>query len=772
MLRFPRLFIAVTIWYVSITLAPNGHSQVQSPPQLPSTGEQTKGPAEPADADWSKKRQEIEQRLQQAQKIIDEANSSEPSEGPSKRLLTEIEMLKYLDLVYAQQQSAAELAEELAEEDRALQDDLERLRDAGPQEPRPYSFLLLDELRDELSAEQARKESSEAEVDTSQRLLESIRHTREDAERQRRLAKDNLPANRNADANAELTDSYELAVLYCEVVGEAEKLKLAEIANSKRRSQLNDRRLIYLQEKVDAVAPHVTFSQQDLDQRLALLQEVEDEIQQEMRNLQTNLKSAEQQWWQARQRQSQASEQDEVLDEQLTAWRLTQDVCKQEVSLLNQDLSDLVTHRYVWGQRFQIINGTATTQQLFDWKRKSVDATERILRAKELVNIQMKEARLDLMEDEKRLRIARSQDAPTAAWIEHQLQQRQRLVNALGSRLVRIDFAERLVKKLVSELGDDVKPKTATDWLAITGQTAKTAWNYEIVAIDDQPITVRKIVGGLVLLLFGYYVSRWLSRLVGGRLLPRFGMDEGVASALQTIAFYFLLAMFGFVTLEVINLPVTVFAFMGGAIAIGVGFGSQNILNNFISGLILLAERPIRVGDLVEVDGMHANIEHIGARSTRVKTGSNLEIIVPNSKFLENNVTNLTLSDTRIRTSVAIGVAYGSPTRTVTKLLQEAVQANPNVLLQPEPITLFRDFGDNALHFEVHFWIQMRTVMQRLRVESEIRHTIDEMCAEANITIAFPQRDIHLDTIRPIEITLRDTSNQSADLPSQMRRAA
>ena len=120
--------------------------------------------------------------------------------------------------------------------------------------------------------------------------------------------------------------------------------------------------------------------------------------------------------------------------------------------------------------------------------------------------------------------------------------------------------------------------------------------------------------------------------------------------------------------LELIHLPLTVFAFMGGAVAIGVGFGSQNVLNNFMSGLILLAERPIRVGDLVDIDGLYGTIEHVGARSTRVKTGSNLEIIVPNSKFLENNVTNWTLSDARIRVSVQVGVAYGTPTGKVSRV--------------------------------------------------------------------------------------------------------
>jgi len=247
-------------------------------------------------------------------------------------------------------------------------------------------------------------------------------------------------------------------------------------------------------------------------------------------------------------------------------------------------------------------------------------------------------------------------------------------------------------------------------------------------------------------------------------------MSQGAISATQNIVFYLLLICCVFIALEIINLPLTVFAFMGGAIAIGIGFGSQNVLNNFISGLILLAESPVRVGDLVDIQGLQGTIEHIGARSTRVKTGANIEIIVPNSSLLENNVTNWTLSDTRIRTSVSVGVAYGSPVDEVVSLLKRTVLEHTQVLQTPEPIILFKEFGDNALNFEAHFWIHMRRLMDRERVNSDIRIAAERAFDVAGITIAFPQRDIHLDTVRPIEVNLRTTAD--ARKPSPFDKAA
>jgi small-conductance mechanosensitive channel len=195
---------------------------------------------------------------------------------------------------------------------------------------------------------------------------------------------------------------------------------------------------------------------------------------------------------------------------------------------------------------------------------------------------------------------------------------------------------------------------------------------------------------------------------------------------------------------------------LGGALAIGIGFGSQNIVNNFISGLILLVERPIKEGDIVEIDSSTGTVEHIGPRSTRIKTPSNTHIVVPNSAFLEKNVVNWTLADDLIRAKIELGVAYGSPTREVESILLEVVKTHPKTLDSPEPIVLFRDFGDNALVFEVDFWLRMPTIRDRRIVESDIRHTIAETLQNRGISIPFPQRDLHLDTLKPLDIRLLD----------------
>ncbi len=280
------------------------------------------------------------------------------------------------------------------------------------------------------------------------------------------------------------------------------------------------------------------------------------------------------------------------------------------------------------------------------------------------------------------------------------------------------------------------------------------ALTYPLIVLDGQVITTAILVVAIVLLLLGYVVSRRLTRALGDTLVRHGGFDAGAAAAIQTLGFYALFAAFAITALRLVHFPLTVFTILGGALAIGVGFGSQNVMNNFISGLILMLERPIRPGDLVLVEGTHGTVDHIGARSTRIRVPNNTHMIVPNSFLLENNLVNFTLSDDVLRTQVNIGVAYGSPTRDVERLIRQALAAEPDVLGSYESHVLFADFGDNALLFEALFWVRARTPIDRRRIESEVRFRIDDLFRAHGIVIAFPQRDVHLDGARPLDVRL------------------
>jgi small-conductance mechanosensitive channel len=278
--------------------------------------------------------------------------------------------------------------------------------------------------------------------------------------------------------------------------------------------------------------------------------------------------------------------------------------------------------------------------------------------------------------------------------------------------------------------------------------------NHPITTISGMPLTVGTVLLSLVLLVLGYGVSRRLSRLLARFAARRLNLETGHATALETLGFYVLFIAFAITALRLVNFPLTAFTIAGGALAIGVGFGSQNLMNNFMSGLILLLERPVRVGDLVEVEGTYGTIENIGARSTRVRASDNTQIIVPNSFFLQSNVVNFTLSDDVIRTQVNVGVIYGSPTRRVESIIRQVLKEHPRILDDHEPRILFSDFGDNSLNFVAFVWIRARSIMERRQIESDVRFRIDDLFREAGIVIAFPQRDVHLDGTGPIDVRL------------------
>ncbi|MEZ4871222.1 MAG: mechanosensitive ion channel [Bdellovibrionales bacterium] len=274
-------------------------------------------------------------------------------------------------------------------------------------------------------------------------------------------------------------------------------------------------------------------------------------------------------------------------------------------------------------------------------------------------------------------------------------------------------------------------------------------WQFRLYEVDGNPITLGTLFIGIFLLFVGYLWARRLSQQITNKVLTRFEIDESIRASLSQVIFYVLLIIFTLFILHLLNIPVTVFTVLGGALAIGVGFGSQNIVNNFISGLVLMVERPIRVGDVIDVGTLQGTVEEIGTRSTKVKSFDNTHVVVPNSSFLEKNVLNWTLSDNVVRNKVIVGVAYGSPARKVEELLLEVAESNEHILRHPKPAVIFSDFGDSALIFELYYYARLRTMIELKKIASEIRFSIDDCFRQSGVVISFPQRDVYLDITHP-----------------------
>ncbi|MFQ3222227.1 MAG: small-conductance mechanosensitive channel [Porticoccaceae bacterium] len=257
-------------------------------------------------------------------------------------------------------------------------------------------------------------------------------------------------------------------------------------------------------------------------------------------------------------------------------------------------------------------------------------------------------------------------------------------------------------------------------------------------------VTVGQLVFIPLVITCGYLLLNWLVRRITKQMHRR-SMDVNLVQVVRRAIYILGLIVLSISLLEMLNVPLSAFAFISGAVAIGIGFGAQNIINNFISGWILIWERPISINDFIETGGVSGTVEEINTRSTKIRRVDGVHLLVPNSKLLEETVTNWTLEDKLFRCTVRVGVAYGSDVDKVRNLLQKAVVAHELILTEPPPQIIFEDFGDSSLVFDAYFWVYSVGDKSAREIRSDIRFIINRSFADNGITIAFPQRDIHID---------------------------
>jgi len=274
--------------------------------------------------------------------------------------------------------------------------------------------------------------------------------------------------------------------------------------------------------------------------------------------------------------------------------------------------------------------------------------------------------------------------------------------------------------------------------------------------IGSQRISIGLLIVALAILYGSYFASSIIERLLMKGLLIRRSLEMGVRHAIARLVHYFLIFMAFLLAISALGFDITKLTIMLSALGVGIGFGLQTIVNNFVSGLILLFERPVRVGDTVEFGGNWANIKKIGLRATTVETFDNADVIIPNADLVGNQVTNWTLTSRQVRLIVPVGVAYGSDVPLVIEKLMSCARSNPLVVEKPAPQVLFLGFGESSLDFELRAWVT--NFDNRLRVISELHQEIDRSFRKAKIEIAFPQRDLHLRSVDE-SVSLTQTGN-------------
>ena len=632
--------------------------------------------------------------------------------------------------------------------------------------PPPYSALRVDALRDTLDNQHEKLQAMTARWQSFEAEKVDLNRSRQRSAEASRLADDRLARASNEAEQLQARRAKELAVLQHQVA-DAELLAL-NIGQEALKPQMALQRKIIedLQRAVERVLPHQRLSEADMEIVRTRAKVATEKLKAE---IDASVSA----------HNKRLAERDRLVregikagqggDERALRLRFLDDALETDLVVL-RGLSWVQLLAQQWGDaielRFNALDGTPEEMRvaLAGLQKLKLGFEDRLNITKE----QRRALRLSIREQESRLAAATPKSA--------EYRYAEEMLGLLQKRNVMFDRVEVIVANFERQLGrwesdfgggglssqvERVRQvlRDAVRWLGV-------AWHYELFSVEDfvevdgsrvpvsYGVTVDKSVGALMLFVLGYWLLSRLSRLVQRVLVRRFGVEEQLA---QVVRRWLVIVMNMVLVIFVLNLariPLTVFAFMGGALAIGVGFGTQTIIKNLISGIIILFERKIRVGDIVNIGETTGHVVAVDLRATTISAFDGVEALVPNSNFLENPVVNWTYSSPSIRREIRIGVAYGSDTRLAASILAQCAREHAHVLAEPVPEVFFEDYGDSALLFVLVYWVKLGLQVGPRRVDSDLRHAIGDRFVEAGIGVPFPQRDIRLEVSGPLPIQI------------------
>lgn len=742
-----------------------------------STSSQTPLPA--TDAEIDKKIAKLESRLSDLQLQATPAAEqlgllvAKPDElRKQARLISELRIImdKYVQIL-RELKEIRKIKRDRTEEIKAWQ---------GFTEKPPFPISFLDGLRDSILSHKLDLQTLQLRLTIAKGDLKQFAKNLKESGKEQRLAEERLGKNTGTPTQLRQGWLRQLTQLQNDLneVGvassETQRLVLEEAIASKKEY------IRFLEQKLNVADKVSPLTKIDLEQKLQELDNQRRNLEDELNSAQKKDADAKKEFQQTRdalgQTQAALEKVSKPTSKQLAELsRLQTAVAAHEVyaetsgakiELLKGMLQLVAISNTMWEDRFWITQN----HDLLTMKEK-IQQTQRILALinlwKEYIRtrlsswITLVQGQRDKLNEVDKRHKARQADLIILKAYE----ERQAMLLRGAESLSRV---ERLANRLNDELTDRAEhapfESRLREKVSMALSFINRVWNTELYVAEETiiaegqkivnpiSVTVGKVIKALIILIAGTWVSRRLIKPIQWIVTKRFKKDESVSQQVGKVTFLILFVGVLVFSLISVNIPLAVFAFLGGALAIGIGFGAQNLINNFISSLILLFDRSISVGDIVEIDGQGGRVVSIGMRSSHIIGYDGIEFLVPNSQFLQHKVTNWTLSDKRRRYSISVGVAYGSPTQEVSRQLLKAVGENDLVLQDPLPIVLFEQFADSALIFSVYFWLTLDPSTDNRAVLSDIRHNITELLGRAGIVISFQQRDIHVDSIRPIEI--------------------
>ncbi len=649
----------------------------------------------------------------------------------------------------------------------------------GFSEKPPYPLSLVDSLRDKINARQIEIHTTEMSLVASEGELADFTSALRESRTKLRLAGERLDQSIGKPEEGRRRWLLALATRRNDLNETGAVTRGVQVQMHQEALAWLRQEVTFLNQKFAQAAGNFRFTREELDKKLKDLDTRHDQLKQD---LEAALKAEDyERTVQEKARESLQRFKDntptetvsprlEALRDDLEAQQVRVDTASLKALSLRVLIRMLIMERNVWLNRYQFANsekGMATP----DSGQLKKDQ-ETLMHWKQFLRLRLDGVANNIRSQETRISSPgiSDRDRANARMLIAAYQEQRNIAFRVDER---ISGLEQLIQSYAGEISartEKGKPVEAKmrNLLDVTLTYAGKIWNMDLyvaeetVVVDGQKIvrsrsvTIGKVVQALLIFFIGIAVGKKFMRPVSRLAARKFSLNENDTQVFGRVTYYLLFICILVFSLITVNIPLAVFAFFGGALAIGVGFGAQTLIGNFISGLILLFDRTISINDVVEVDGHRGRVTAINIRSSRVRRFDGIEVLIPNSHFLQQNVVNLTLSDPYTRFEIAVGVAYGTPTRTAEETIFRAVMAQPEVQSDPAPFVVFEDFADSSLNFRAFFWIALDPSINSNIIRSEIRHRIGEYLAQANISIPFPQRDLHLDAARPLEVVIRE----------------
>ena len=774
----PSLAAAVAAYAMFVLVAPAG-AQLSLP--IPSSSKDTaptnatkaSPPADPA-----KRLAEVRATLARLEQTNAQAEGS-PAGTPESELGDRIRLLHQLERSLAQRLDAEDRRQRVARVRREAESRADQWHSFPDPPPYPLPFVdSLEQTQETIEQQIATIQSRDSALDAvtqrlQRRLRDSEAELRLTSERlegasadteQRRRAKwlHDLAQLRSEEAAAELDEIAQTRVNADEAMGEARAgLRLIKAQLDVARSAIR-----FTKEDLDRVDARLAGDTKavtaELDRQTVIWKERRREADEAIKRLAD-----------ARSAGAMAGEAPEAYAARVATLDLDADVADRRAENANLILDGIKTQlalidfeRKAWTARYELMQSNKLAREATAYENM-MNALSGIQAWNEYQKQQLDSASSFVATLDSRIRGASPTDAAAMRDLRDVYVEREGI---LRTSLNATQPLQRLLTRWRSQAGNPDVPRTLTmhiaDGWVVAKVWLKRVWDFELFSVEDsfetvegrkitaqRSITIGKTVGALMLILLGSWLCVRLAHLASWISIRMFGQTPGYANIIYrwTLALLVVLLVVG--SLLAVQIPLTVFAFVGGALAIGVGFGAQNLLKNLISGVMLLIEKPLRVGDLIEFGGIRGRVTNIGFRASVVRTAEGSEALIPNSTFIENNVTNLTYSSTDMRQNMVIGVAYTADPARVREALIEVARAHPSVLPSPEPAAYFEEFGDDAQKFRLTYWVDIGSGNDTGRIATELREAILKRLTASGIAIPFQQRASHGNAPARVETT-------------------